>query len=118
MREDVVSLLQEWARLEAEVVERTEGLVRELDEIHYCIQQARAPYEARLATLSAAIIDLTRELGEAVEAEGIARATYRSGYTRYSWDNRALEGYAAAHPEVLGLRKAAEVAASVKVSLW
>lgn len=37
---------------------------------------------------------------------GHGKATFRKGYSRYSWDNKALEGYVAAgHEEILQFRK-------------
>jgi len=34
-----------------------------------------------------------------IELSGV-KCTLRKGYTRSSWDNKSLRGYAAAHPEI------------------
>ena len=44
------------------------------------------------------------------------RITIRNGYTRVSWDNRALAGYAVDHPEIKQFAKESEVGPSVAIS--
>ena len=58
------------------------------------------------------------ETGEVAEVDG-ASVSIRSGYTRTSWDGKALQGYAAAHPEIEQFCKTSEVgpAAVIKVKL-
>jgi len=56
------------------------------------------------------------EAGESAEHLGV-KATYRSGYDRVSYDSKALDGYAAAHPEVLAFRKATQCRPSVSVKV-
>ncbi|MHC1575979.1 MAG: hypothetical protein ACXQTE_01360 [Methanosarcinaceae archaeon] len=44
------------------------------------------------------------------------KVTYRKSYPRYSWDNKALEGYAAAgHDELFQFRKETSVDATVMI---
>ena len=61
---------------------------------------------------------LVMETGEVAEVDGCA-VSIRDGYTRTSWDGRALQGYAVAHPEIEQFRKQSEVKASavIKVKL-
>ena len=58
------------------------------------------------------------ETGEMVEIDG-ASVSIRNGYTRTSWNGKALTGYAAAHPEIMQFCKQSEIraAAVIKVKL-
>ena len=56
------------------------------------------------------------EMGQSVSTS-LATATYRSPSTRTSWDNKALNGYAAAHEEILQFRKESPVSPSVSIKL-
>lgn len=51
------------------------------------------------------------ELGQSVKASAL-HAVYASG--RVSWDTKALDGYAAAHPEVSQFRKQGEPVVSIR----
>lgn len=44
------------------------------------------------------------------------RITVRNGYTRVSWDSRALFGYAVDHPEIKAFCSTSEVGPSVAIS--
>jgi len=116
--EGVAARLENWARIQAELAERTAGIDAEIRELMERRAQVGERYHKELAKLNSAILVEVYDLGEGVEVEGIARATYKGGYTRYSWPNAALEGYAAAHPEILKLRKETQVKPSIKVELW
>lgn len=48
---------------------------------------------------------------------GNVTATIRSGYTRKSWDGKALEGYAVANPEILAFRTEKEIKPSVAIKV-
>jgi len=56
------------------------------------------------------------DTGEVAEVDG-ASITIRNGYTRKSWDGRALTGYAAAHPEIEQFCKEAEVGPSAVIKV-
>lgn len=43
------------------------------------------------------------------------RVQIRDEYTRVSWDSRALEGFASAHPEILQFRKESTVKRTVVI---
>ena len=75
-------------------------LLREYRELYLATADARA----KLAKLESAIKSEVRELGKGVEGDGVS-VTYRPGNKRVSWDGKALDGFAAAHPEILVFRK-------------
>ena len=54
--------------------------------------------------------------GELLKIDG-AETAFRKGYTRTSWDNKALRGYAAAHPEIMSFCKETEVGPSVQIKV-
>lgn len=54
--------------------------------------------------------------GELIQIDG-AKTAFRKGYTRSSWDNKSLRGYAAAHPEILEFCKETEVGPAVSIKL-
>lgn len=62
------------------------------------------------------IKDHILETGEMADVDGVT-VSIRSGYTRTSWDGKKLEGYAAAHPEVLAFAKETAVGQSVAVKV-
>ena len=57
-----------------------------------------------------------KELEEAAEIDG-ASVSIRNGYERKSWDNKALTGYAAAHPEIGQFCKVSAVKASAVIKV-
>jgi len=63
-------------------------------------------------------VDLTEEIKEVVVKSGLSRkgqklqAIFTKGRT--TWDTRALEGYAVAHPEIEKLRKIGEPSVSIR----
>ena len=76
------------------------------------------PILAELKNMEKHIKTLVMETGEVAEVDGCA-VSIRNGYTRTSWNGKALQGYAAAHPEIEQFRKSSEVkpAAVIKVKL-
>jgi hypothetical protein len=56
------------------------------------------------------------ESGEVAEVDG-ASVSIRKGYTRTSWDSRALKGYAVVHPEIEQFKTEKEIgpAAVIKI---
>jgi len=77
-----------------------------------------APMLEELATLEKGIKSqaLDNMLGGSIDGVSVR---IRKGYTRTSWDNKALSGYAVAHPEIDQFRKTSEVKATaiIKVEL-
>jgi hypothetical protein len=56
------------------------------------------------------------DTGEFGDVDGVIVAT-RRGYTRKSWDSKALEGYGAAHPEIMQFCKVSETSPSVSIKV-
>lgn len=56
------------------------------------------------------------ETGEILEAPGVS-TKFRKGYTRASWDGKKLEGYAAAHPEIMAFRSETKIGPSVVITV-
>lgn len=75
-----------------------------------------APAIAALDALKKDIQRHVTETGEVAQVDG-ASVTIRNGYTRANWDGRALDGYAAAHPEILAFRRETEVGPSAVVKV-
>jgi phage host-nuclease inhibitor protein Gam len=112
----------------------------ELAEIKAAVEVTRLDYEAKRAEILRAVqeelaalegeyapmLDATAERVATLEAE-IKRDVARHGASvkgrhfhavyvrgRVSWDTRSLDGYAAAHPEVLSFRKEGEPSISLR----
>lgn len=56
------------------------------------------------------------EAGEGAKIEGVS-VTVRAGYTRTSWNNKALTGYAVAHPELNQFRKESQIKPTAIIKL-
>lgn len=57
------------------------------------------------------------ETGEISHGVDGIEVNVRSGYTRQSWDSKALAGYAAAHPEIAQFCKETNVSPSVSIKV-
>lgn len=64
-----------------------------------------------LSELQAQIKRLTIEHAKSVKAHGY-HAVYSAG--RVTWDSKALDGYALAHPEIVAMRKTGEASVSIR----
>lgn len=56
------------------------------------------------------------ETGEKPDVDGVT-VSFRRGYVRTSWDSKALNGYAAAHPEIEQFRTEREIGPSVSIKV-
>ena len=56
------------------------------------------------------------DTGQLPDVEGI-KVQLRKGYTRSTWDNKLLRGYAVAHPEILEFVKETQVRGSVSLKV-
>ena len=74
------------------------------------------PMMAELKNMEKFIKEHVMETGEVVEIDG-ASVSIRNGYTRTSWDSRALSGYAAAHPEIQQFCKQSEIKPSAVIKV-
>lgn len=93
------------------------------------------PYKAQLQELEAKMREIMDPYVEKIQAHEknireavlmqeksykgeLGKATFRKGYPRYTWDNKALEGYVAAgHDELLQFRKESFVQPSVNIEV-
>jgi imidazole glycerol phosphate synthase subunit HisF len=77
-----------------------------------------APMLDAIKQLEKRIKQHVMDTGEVAEVDS-AKVTIRNGYTRVSWDGKALSGFAAAHPEILEFRKEKDIGPSavIKVTL-
>jgi len=109
---DLHELMQELRQMHDERAGEIARLEESLKPIQNEIDFLRKP----LNDLADAIKEAVLAEGRSVEGHGI-KASFRRGYTRTSWDGKALEGYAMAHPEILAARKETTIApnASVKI---
>lgn len=80
------------------------------------IDAVEAPYLVRIAKLKDQITQLVGEIGASVTVEG-AKATYRKGYPRISWNSERLMGYAEEHPAILKFKKVNTVKPNVSIKL-
>lgn len=92
------------------------------------LKEQREELEAQMREVMDPFVVRIQEITERVEAGVLENAesfkgdhgkvTFRKEYARYSWDNKALEGYAAAgHDELFQFRKESIVKASVTVKV-
>ncbi len=77
-----------------------------------------AEFAPKIAVVSESIDPLTVEIKQAVLQSGASvkgaflHAVWAKG--RVSWDNKALDGYAAAHPELNAFRKEGDPSVSIR----
>jgi hypothetical protein len=91
--------IRAWLALREEMMRATVALEVEAGRLQDELDQAREPYQEKMAALEEKIKAATLELERPANVGGV-QVTYRRGYTRTTWDSRALKGYAAAHPEI------------------
>lgn len=87
-------------------------------EIRAQIAEVEAEFAPRIVAANNAVDDLTEyiehnviEAGESVKGDFL-HAVYAKG--RVSWDTKALDGYAVAHPEIKALRKQGKPSVSIR----
>jgi hypothetical protein len=91
--------------------------VNTINDLNQALEQLDAmraelgPAIEQMNALERAIRDHVLETGETHD-----RITIRAGYTRISWDNRALAGYAVDHPEIKQFAKTSDIGPSVAIS--
>jgi hypothetical protein len=92
----------------------TADIAARIDELQQQLEAVCQPFEEAKAELMAELKPMAIAHGQSYKSEW-GTVKFRRGYTRYSWDNKALNGFAAAHPEILEFRRETEVGPSVKV---
>lgn len=88
------------------------------DEIRAKLAEIDAEFADKVQTVGAAIAALEAEVKQAVIQNGesvkatFLHAVWMKGRT--SWDTKSLDGFAAAHPEILAFRKEGEPTVSIR----
>ena len=89
------------------------------DEVRIAIEEIKIEFEPEIEEMDAAIKALGDELKFAVASTGqkVIGQRYQVIYTkpRVSWNAKALEGYAAAHPEITTFQKVGKPGAQIRV---
>jgi phage-related tail protein len=80
------------------------------------MEEVAEPYESEIATLHEQIQAEVKEAKSSYKCPW-GKATYRKEYERASWDDKKLQGFALAFPDILEARKVTTVKASVFISL-
>ena len=88
-----------------------EDVQNKIDDIEVEFAGKMAAAELNIGQLSHEIRQGVLELGLTVKGEHIM-AVWNKG--RESWDTKALKGYAAAHPDVLQLKKVGEPSVTIR----
>lgn len=78
------------------------------------MKQELGPAIAKVGRLEKKIKQHILDTGETAEVKGVT-IRLRTGYTRITWNSKALEGYAVAHPDILALRSESEIKPSVSI---
>lgn len=74
-----------------------------------------APMLNEIAQLEKEVKSDILDTGEIPEVDCVT-VKIRNGYSRQSWDSKALQGYAAAHPEIMQFCSESSVAPSVALT--
>ena len=90
--------------------------LHELMEQYEAMHVELSPLMAQMNDIKKEIVKRVKDVG-AGTTHGRVTATLRSGYTRATWDGKALNGYAAAHPEILDFRTERQVGPSVSIKV-
>ena len=113
MNEEVIEMLDELAQLRAQAdvlgLDKqaaidsilTPSIRQQLADIEAEFAEEAETVNAKIADAEKAIKRAVKQLGKSIKGECL-QAVFGK---RTSWDTRALNGYAAAHPEVLVFRK-------------
>lgn len=84
------------------------------DEIKSRMAETIAPLQYQLDTIKAALSAAVITAGETIRtADG--RIEYVRAGERVTWDDRALLGFAVAHPEILSMRSTKETAPTTRI---
>ena len=90
----------------------TDEIKEQLADIDYEFDEKSKVAKEKANNLRDIIKAQVIELGDSVKGEYL-HAVYNKG--RVSWDTKALNGYAAAHPDVLQLRKTGDPSVTIRV---
>src|SRR5512139_4107797 len=96
-------LLQEWRSLTEELEDVTRQITHDIALLKIELDNVSRPFREQLDAIESDIRAETLHFEKSREAHGV-KVQYRKGYERATWDGKRLDGYAAAHPEVLAFR--------------
>lgn len=96
-------------------VDTPESLAEKLERYRDMLIEAQPTLDA-LKSLENEIREHVLETGEVAEVEG-ASVSIRNGYTKSTWDNAALRGYALANPGILQFCKQSPVKPSAVIKV-
>lgn len=91
-----------------------EQLQEELNKLQSKIDNISEPFAEQARILEDEIKAEVLESGKKYKHE-LADVSYRKGYIRASWDTKKLDGFAAAHPEIMEFKKETEVNATASI---
>jgi hypothetical protein len=107
-------LLERLKNISETQAKATAGLIAQMEVLQEQLGKVSEPYEQAKAELMAELKPLAIAHGKTYKGQ-CGTVKFRKGYIRYTWDGKALNGFAAAHPEILEFRKESEIAPSVNV---
>jgi len=121
---DITKLLDQYGELtaqadairiaaEAKRAEIMRPVQEELDALNAEVGPQLTAAQDAIATITEEIKAATLQGGQSVKG-GRFQAVYAKG--RVSWDTKALDGYAAAHPEVAQFKKVGEPSVSIRAN--
>ncbi len=121
---DITKLLDQYGDLTAHYDAIRIGAEVKRAEIMRPVQDDLDALEAEttpaLAEIQNAINDISAEIKAAVASGGqsVKGGRFQAVYTkgRVSWDTKALDGYAAAHPEIQQFKKVGEPSVSIRAN--
>jgi len=115
---DTIDLEEAFATIQTLKLSMAE-LTKEIDEEIKKLVEYRAsitqPYEEAINVRLQNIENAVLQDAKSFKCD-YGKATYRKESERSSWDNKALLGYSAAHPEIKQFRKVTPVKAAVMIS--
>jgi len=101
--------------LKRSLAELTKGIDEEIQKLVEHRELISRPYEEAIKFHTKNIENAVLQDGQSFKCQ-YGKATFRRESERSSWDNKALLGYAAAHPEIARFQKVTPVKAAVMIS--
>jgi len=90
---------------------KLEALLTEAEALSKQRAEYLEPWAQAVADTERQVLDLTLCLGETVKGDALMAVWTRP---RVSWDVKSLDGYAAAHPEILPFRHTGQPSVSIR----
>lgn len=123
MTQDIYTQIEEYSRLTAgisDIETQKQALIERVltPEIKDLLAEIDAEFDPKIAELNQTKAILEAQIkAQVLEAGRTIKGTYHSfvwSKPRVSWDTKALDGYAAAHPEILQFREEGSPSVSVR----